>query len=177
MVSHSRMFARNLFPSPAPSEAPLTILAMSTNVTGAGTMRSDPNISASLPDADRAARQHPSLGQWSRRGGGREHVVTCQRVEQGRFPPRSADRQFCGCGSRTPESRRASTEAARQCSLAAGRHPTRYGLVLSDPADFDDGSRRSSFRLSEPSGRAVVGAVLVANGHHGNRGRARLRRQ
>ena len=35
-ASDSRMFARNLFPSPAPSEAPLTIPAMSTNDTVAG---------------------------------------------------------------------------------------------------------------------------------------------
>ena len=33
------MAARNLFPSPSPSEAPRTIPAMSTNVTVAGTTR------------------------------------------------------------------------------------------------------------------------------------------
>lgn len=44
-------------------------------------------------------------------------------------------------------------------------------------ADFGDGSRRSSFRLSEPSGRAVVGCRPGRRGHHGNRGRARRRRQ
>lgn len=62
--------------------------------------------------------------------------------------------------------------------LAGGREasdPVRSRGVRS--ADFGDGSRRSSFRLSEPSGRAVVGCRLGRRGHHGNRGRARLGRQ
>ena len=36
MAAHSRMLARNLLPSPAPSDAPLTMPAMSTNDTVAG---------------------------------------------------------------------------------------------------------------------------------------------
>lgn len=44
-------------------------------------------------------------------------------------------------------------------------------------ADFGDGSRRSSFRLSGPSGRAVVGCGPGRRGHHGSRDHARLRRQ
>ena len=38
IASDSRMFARNLLPSPAPSDAPLTMPAMSTKDTTAGTI-------------------------------------------------------------------------------------------------------------------------------------------
>src|SRR6266852_1281132 len=38
MASLSRIAARNLFPRPSPSEAPLTMPAMSTKVTMAGTI-------------------------------------------------------------------------------------------------------------------------------------------
>ena len=40
------MFARNLFPSPAPSEAPFTIPAMSTKVTVAGMISAESKIRA-----------------------------------------------------------------------------------------------------------------------------------
>ena len=36
MAAHSRMLARNLFPSPSPLDAPFTRPAMSTNSTTAG---------------------------------------------------------------------------------------------------------------------------------------------
>ncbi|CNH16664.1 Uncharacterised protein [Mycobacterium tuberculosis] len=62
MASHSRMWARNLFPSPAPSDAPLTRPAMSTKVTGAATMRSEWNISASLARRGSGSETTPSLG-------------------------------------------------------------------------------------------------------------------
>ncbi len=45
MASVSRMFVRNLFPRPSPSEAPLTRPAMSTKVTVAGTSLLLPEIS------------------------------------------------------------------------------------------------------------------------------------
>ena len=62
MASHSRMLARNLLPRPAPSEAPFTIPAMSTNVTGAGRMRSEPKISASLASLGSGSGTTPSFG-------------------------------------------------------------------------------------------------------------------
>ena len=49
-------------PSPAPSDAPLTMPAMSTNVTGAGTIFSEPNISASLSSRGSGSGTTPSLG-------------------------------------------------------------------------------------------------------------------
>ena len=42
IASASRMLARNLLPRPSPSEAPLTMPAMSTKDTVAGRMRSLP---------------------------------------------------------------------------------------------------------------------------------------
>ena len=56
------MLARNLLPSPAPSDAPLTMPAMSTNVTGAGTIFSEPNISASLSSRGSGSGTTPSFG-------------------------------------------------------------------------------------------------------------------
>jgi hypothetical protein len=47
IASASRMFARNLLPSPSPSLAPLTMPAMSTNDTVAGTIRSLAKMPAS----------------------------------------------------------------------------------------------------------------------------------
>ena len=47
IASASRMLARNLLPSPAPSDAPLTMPAMSTNDTVAGTVRAEENMRAS----------------------------------------------------------------------------------------------------------------------------------
>ena len=48
IASASRMLARNLFPSPSPRDAPLTIPAISTNDTGAGSSFSLPKMSASF---------------------------------------------------------------------------------------------------------------------------------
>ena len=48
IASDSRMFAKNLFPSPSPSLAPRTIPAISTKVTVAGRMRSEPKIFAKI---------------------------------------------------------------------------------------------------------------------------------
>ena len=62
MASLSRMLARNLLPSPAPSEAPLTIPAMSTNVTGAGTIFSEPKILANSSRRGSGSATTPSLG-------------------------------------------------------------------------------------------------------------------
>ncbi len=62
MASHSRMLARNLFPRPAPSEAPFTMPAMSTNVTGAGTVFSEEKISASLSSRGSGSATTPSFG-------------------------------------------------------------------------------------------------------------------
>ena len=56
------MLARNLLPSPAPSDAPLTMPAMSTNVTGAGTIFSESNIFASSSSRGSGSGTTPSLG-------------------------------------------------------------------------------------------------------------------
>ena len=48
IASHSRMFARNLLPSPSPLDAPLTSPAMSVNSTVARTICCGDTISASL---------------------------------------------------------------------------------------------------------------------------------
>ena len=62
IASHSRMLARNLLPSPAPSEAPATRPAMSTKVTGAGTIRSEANISANVANRGSGSGTTPSFG-------------------------------------------------------------------------------------------------------------------
>ncbi len=58
----SRMFARNLLPRPSPSDAPLTMPAMSTNDTTAGTSRSEPKISASLVRRASGSGTTPTFG-------------------------------------------------------------------------------------------------------------------
>jgi hypothetical protein len=58
----SRMFARNLLPRPAPSEAPLTMPAMSTKDTVAGTILSEWKISASVPSRPSGSGTTPTLG-------------------------------------------------------------------------------------------------------------------
>ena len=62
IASASRMFARNLLPSPSPSLAPFTMPAMSTNDTGAGTMRSLWNSSASLSSRGSGRFTTPTFG-------------------------------------------------------------------------------------------------------------------
>ena len=62
IASDSRMFARNLLPSPAPSDAPLTMPAMSTNETVAGTIRAEANISASFCRRASGSGTTPTFG-------------------------------------------------------------------------------------------------------------------
>ena len=62
MASVSRMFAKNLFPSPAPSDAPLTIPAMSTKETTAGKIFSEEKISASFGSLASGTPTIPTLG-------------------------------------------------------------------------------------------------------------------
>ena len=68
IASHSRMLARNLLPRPAPSEAPFTIPAMSTKVTGAGTIFSESNSSASLFSRGSGSGTTPSFGSMVAKG-------------------------------------------------------------------------------------------------------------
>jgi hypothetical protein len=62
MASLSRMLARNLFPSPAPSEAPRTMPAMSTNDTVAGMIFWLPNTSASFANRGSGTPTTPTFG-------------------------------------------------------------------------------------------------------------------
>src|SRR5487761_2529993 len=62
IASASRMAARNWLPSPSPSEAPRTMPAMSTNVTVAGRIRSDPKISAKSSRRASGTATTPTLG-------------------------------------------------------------------------------------------------------------------
>ena len=68
MASHSRMFARNLFPSPAPSAAPLTRPAMSTNSHVVGTMLVVPLIPASVARRSSGTGTMPELGSMVQKG-------------------------------------------------------------------------------------------------------------
>ena len=84
IASASRMLARNLLPSPSPSLAPLTMPAMSTNDTVAGTIRS---LAKSLGERVEARVGEGDDADVGLDGGERvvrrEHVVLRQRVEQG----------------------------------------------------------------------------------------------
>ena len=62
IASASRMFARNLLPSPAPSLAPLTMPAMSTNDTVAGTIRAEEKSLASASSRGSGSGTTPTLG-------------------------------------------------------------------------------------------------------------------
>ena len=62
IASASRMFARNLLPRPSPSDAPLTMPAMSTNDTVAGRIRWLSKISASLASRSSGSETTPTLG-------------------------------------------------------------------------------------------------------------------
>ena len=62
IASDSRMFARNLLPSPAPSLAPRTIPAMSTNDTVAGSWRSDSKMPARTPSRGSGTPTTPTFG-------------------------------------------------------------------------------------------------------------------
>ncbi len=62
IASDSRMLARNLLPSPAPSDAPLTIPAMSTNDTVAGMILADEWIFASSSSLGSGSGTTPTFG-------------------------------------------------------------------------------------------------------------------
>ncbi|CAB4946497.1 unannotated protein [freshwater metagenome] len=62
IASDSRMFAKNLFPSPAPSEAPLTIPAISTKETEAGKIFSEVKILANTGNLASGTPTTPTLG-------------------------------------------------------------------------------------------------------------------
>ena len=62
IAADSRMWERNLLPSPSPSEAPLTMPAMSTNSTVAGSFLAEPKISASLSRRGSGTPTTPTLG-------------------------------------------------------------------------------------------------------------------
>ena len=62
IASASRMFARNLLPSPSPTDAPRTMPAMSTKETVAGRTFSDPKISARRPSRSSGSGTTPTLG-------------------------------------------------------------------------------------------------------------------
>ena len=68
MASLSRMAARNLLPSPSPSEAPFTMPAMSTKVTMAGTISWDSNTSASRSSRASGTATTPTLGSMVAKG-------------------------------------------------------------------------------------------------------------
>ena len=68
MASLSRMAARNLLPSPSPSEAPFTMPAMSTKVTMAGTISLDSNSSASRSSRASGTATTPTLGSMVAKG-------------------------------------------------------------------------------------------------------------
>ncbi len=56
------MLAKNLFPKPSPSLAPRTIPAMSTKVTVAGKIRSEPKIFANTGSRASGTSTTPVLG-------------------------------------------------------------------------------------------------------------------
>ncbi|SCE16015.1 hypothetical protein GA0115246_111691 [Streptomyces sp. SolWspMP-sol7th] len=62
IASVSRMFARNLLPSPSPSLAPRTMPAMSTKSTVAGRIRAEPNNSASFGSRGSGTPTTPTFG-------------------------------------------------------------------------------------------------------------------
>ena len=62
IASASRMLARNLLPSPSPSDAPRTMPAMSTKETVAGRIFSLPKISASRASRSSGSGTTPTLG-------------------------------------------------------------------------------------------------------------------
>ena len=62
IASLSRMFARNLLPSPAPSLAPLTMPAMSTKSTVAGMIFCEPKSSASFGSRSSGTPTTPTFG-------------------------------------------------------------------------------------------------------------------
>jgi len=62
IAADSRMCERNLLPRPSPSDAPLTMPAMSTNSTVAGITFAEENSSASTPSRGSGTPTTPTLG-------------------------------------------------------------------------------------------------------------------
>ena len=62
IASASRMCARNLLPSPAPSLAPFTMPAMSTKDTVAGSVLAEPKMSASTSSRGSGTPTTPTFG-------------------------------------------------------------------------------------------------------------------
>ena len=84
IASASRMLARNLLPSPAPSLAPLTIPAMSTNDTVAGHDLHRMKHLGQLVEPRIRHRHDPDVGlDGGERVVRRQHVGTGQGVEHG----------------------------------------------------------------------------------------------
>ena len=86
IAADSRMWDRNLLPSPSPSEAPRTMPAMSTNSTVAGT---DPRRAEELGQPRQPLVRHADHADVRldrrERVVRREHVVLGQRVEERRL--------------------------------------------------------------------------------------------
>ena len=62
IADDSRMWDRNLLPSPSPSDAPLTMPAMSTNSTVAGRILAEPKSSASFGSRSSGTPTTPTFG-------------------------------------------------------------------------------------------------------------------
>ena len=68
IASASRMWARNLLPRPAPSLAPFTMPAMSTNDTVAGMILAEPKILASTSSRGSGTPTTPTFGSMVAKG-------------------------------------------------------------------------------------------------------------
>ena len=62
IAADSRMWERNLLPSPSPSDAPRTMPAMSTNSTVAGTTRAESRSAASFGSRGSGTATTPTFG-------------------------------------------------------------------------------------------------------------------
>ena len=68
MASVSRIFAKNLLPNPAPSDAPLTIPAISTKETEAGSISLESNIEAKVFSLSSGTPTIPTFGSMVAKG-------------------------------------------------------------------------------------------------------------
>ena len=68
IASDSRIFAKNLFPSPAPSDAPFTIPAISTKETVAGKICSEVKIFANVASRESGTPTTPIFGSMVAKG-------------------------------------------------------------------------------------------------------------
>ena len=176
MASHSRMLARNLLPSPAPSDAPFTMPAMSTNVTGAGTIFSEREDLGELVEPRIGQRDHAlvRLDRRERIVGG-QHVVARQRVEQRRLADvgQSDDSQVeahglnsLGVAPVVGAPARAGSALARDC---------RYGRRVSGQRGRSAVAADHRSALPRVPGIPWWGAAIVASHPHGDRLRLRRR--